>query len=92
MSRDLSQLTIRGFAPELAARIRALAERQGISLNKAVLLLLRQGAGLSDPEADSGAVGHALDRFVGTWTQQQAEELDATVEEAFGQVDPEMWR
>ncbi len=88
----MSQLTIRGFDPELAVRIRALAKREGISLNKAVLLLLRQGAGIGDPESDSGAVGHALDRFVGTWTKREAEELELMVAEAFGQIDREMWR
>ena len=92
MSHDLRQLTIRGFDPALSARIRAVAKREGISLNKAVLLLLRQGAGLGDPNAGSGAVGRALDRIVGTWTQREADELEAAVDEAFGRIDEEMWR
>lgn len=58
----MNQLTIRGFDDELANRIRQLASREGSSLNRAVLRLLREGVGL---EASKGGdiVGSSLDHL-----------------------------
>ena len=44
----MKQLTIRGFGDDLTRRIQRLANREGISLNQAVLRLLRRGAGLGE--------------------------------------------
>ena len=38
----MKQLTIRGFDDELIRRIRAVAREEGLSLNQAVLRLLRE--------------------------------------------------
>ena len=40
----MDQLSLRGFDKELARRIRELARREHVSLNKAALLLMRRGA------------------------------------------------
>ena len=40
----MNQLTVRGFGPALARRIREVAKARGLSLNQAVLLLIRHGA------------------------------------------------
>ena len=42
----MNQLTVRGFDPALARRIREVAKARGLSLNQAAVLLIRQGAGL----------------------------------------------
>jgi len=87
----VNQLTIRGFDPELDRRVRELARQEGISLNKAVLKLLRKGAGLREPEGASNRIGSELDDLIGTWTHRQADEvLDAV--QAFEAVDEELWR
>ena len=41
----MKQLTIRGFDEDLERAIRQLARRDGISLNRAALKLLRRGRG-----------------------------------------------
>ena len=71
----MNQLTIRGFDDELADRIRALARREGISLNRAVLRLLRRGAGLGDGNRGPDTVGDSLDHLIGTWTAAEAAEM-----------------
>ena len=87
----MNQLTIRGFDPELEAEIRRLAERQRLSLNQAVLSLLRRGAGLDQPEGqDSGRIGSSLDHLAGTWSNEEARAM-AEVEADFERVDPELW-
>jgi len=90
----MRQLTIRGLDGELERRIRAVARREGISLNKAVVRLLRRSAGLEEglAPADAGmAVGDALDAFFGTWSSEEAiafEKATADLE----RIDPEIWR
>ena len=72
----MQQLTVRGFEPELADRIRRLAQQERISLNQAVLRLLRRGAGLDTDQAGDDTVGASLDHFIGSWTGRQADEMD----------------
>jgi hypothetical protein len=86
----MNQLTIRGFDAELEQRLRALARREGVSLNQAALRLMRRGAGLERTEAAQGAVGDTLEAFFGGWTEAEAEAFTAAVA-VFEQVDEEMW-
>ena len=87
----MNQLTIRGFDDELAHRIRQLASREGISLNRAVLKLLRQGAGLGERKGDSDTVGSSLDHLIGTWTHQEAVEMERALED-LSYIDDAMWK
>lgn len=87
----MHQLTIRGFDEELERRIRRLASREGISLNRAVLKLLRRGAGLGEGHDKPDTVGDSLDHLVGTWTAEEAAEFDRALEE-FSRIDEEVWR
>ena len=87
----MHQLTIRGFDEELAGRIRELASREGISLNRAVLRLLRRGAGLGERNDRPEIVGDSLDHLIGTWTAEEAAEVDRALED-FSRIDEEMWK
>ena len=87
----MKQLTVRGFDDELSAAIQRLARREGISLNKAALRLLRRGAGLDKGTAGRGKVGNSLDHLIGTWTQAEADEMDEALKE-FDKIDEEMWK
>ena len=87
----MQQLTLRGFDPGLERCLRELARERQISLNRAALLLMRRGAGLAAPGGAAGAVGSALDSFVGVWSKEQESELL----EAIGpldQIDEDLWR
>jgi hypothetical protein len=83
------QLTLRGIDVELETRIRQLARREGISLNRAVLRLLagRMAEGRSEEER----VGEALDRFIGSWSDEDTAEFLEVLSELRA-VDEEMWR
>ena len=87
----MNQLTVRGFDDELAERIQRLAKRDGTSLNQAALKLLRKGAGLADPNQGSDTVGSSLDHLIGSWSEDEAAELDAALEE-FEVIDEAAWR
>ena len=87
----MEQLTIRGFEEELALRIKKLARSEGISLNQAVLRLLRKGAGLSEKKETPDVVGSSLDRFIGTWSTEEAEEIKRAIAD-FEEIDEAMWK
>ena len=87
----MNQLTVRGFDDELAERIQRLAKRDGTSLNQAAVKLLRKGAGLADPAQKTDTVGASLDLLIGSWSDDEAAELDAALEE-FETIDESAWR
>ncbi len=86
----MKQLTIRGFDDELASRIRQLARREGISMNRAVLTLLRRGAGLGRPDNDANTVGASLDHLIGTWTAEEADAFDRALGD-LSRIDEDLW-
>lgn len=85
----MNQLTLRGFDDELEDYIRRLARREGISLNRAVMRLVRRGANLDDPDAD--VVGTSLDHLMGTWTVDEADAIDRALRD-FSRIDEAMWK
>ena len=87
----MNQLTVRGFDDELAERIQRLAKRDGTSLNQAAVKLLRKGAGLADPAQKADTVGASLDHLIGSWSNDEAAELDAVLQE-FEVIDEAAWR
>ena len=88
--RDVNQLTVRGYDDELSAAIHGLAKREGISLNRAALRLLRKGAGITGGERSPNAIGSSLDDLFGAWTRAEAESLDSALE-VFETVDESAW-
>ena len=88
----MNQLTIRGFDDDLKERIQRLAKREGISLNRAAVKLLRKGAGMSDGREGGNKVGSSLDHLFGRWSKEEADEFDAIIEEEFEKIDEPMWQ
>lgn len=86
----MKQLTIRGFDEELAHRIERLARLEGISLNQAVLRLLRKGAGLGEKKEGADVVGSSLDHLIGTWSAEEADAIEKAVAD-FEELDESMW-
>ncbi len=93
----MKQLTLRGFDPELERRLRKLARERSLSLNRAALLLMRRGAGLATTTEHSAdltegtqAIGPALDRFIGVWSDDEERAFLRSIE-ALERVDPDLW-
>lgn len=83
------QLRVRGFGDDVE-RLRAVARAEGVSLNEAVLRLLRKGAGLPSNEAGN-VIGDALDHLAGTWTDADLREFDEAVR-VTERIDDDLWR
>ena len=86
----MNQLAVRGLDDDLAKRIQLLADREGISLNEAVLRLLRHGAGLESGTPGPDTVGSSLDHLIATWTHEEALEVDQAIQD-LSQIDRGMW-
>ena len=87
----MEDITVRGIDEELGVCLRRLAEREGLSLNQAALRLLRRGAGLAESPGRGNTVGDSFDRLIGSWTQEEADEMEAALEE-FEIIDEAAWR
>ena len=66
-----SQFTLRGLDRRVQREIRELAQRDGISLNKAAQRLLERGAGIRE-RTNVDRIGTSLDHLIGTWTDREA--------------------
>jgi hypothetical protein len=86
----MTQLTVRGFDPELERALRDLARRRGISLNRAALELMRRGSGLAAGARSKDCVGSSLDDLAGTWRDDEAEQILRVIESC-NQIDEELW-
>lgn len=87
----MRQITIRQLGPDLERQLRSLANKEGISLNRAALKLLRSGAGIGEPGARTNQIGHALDEHMGTWSAQEERSFLAAIESCEA-IDPAMWK
>lgn len=87
----MEQLSLRGFEKELERKLRNVARRERVSLNKAALLLMRRGAGLSEAGASPTAVGDALDRFIGRWSEADEKRVLESIAPCEA-VDEALWK
>ena len=85
----MKQLTVRGVGDELGRAIRRLANRDGTSLNRAAVKLLRRGAGLERGRGPD-TVGSSLDHLIGTWSDAEADEVERALRH-FERIDEAMW-
>ncbi len=86
----MNQLTVRGFDDALSDSMQRLATRDGISLNQAALKLMRKGAGLADDGGKADTIGDSLDHFIGSWTSEEADAVNAAIED-FETIDESAW-
>ena len=82
----MKQLTLRGLDKGLERKLRETARAEGVSLNRAALLLMRRGAGVKVPPGESNTVGNSLDHFIGTWSAADERRFLAALE-PFEKVD-----
>lgn len=86
----MKQLTLRGFDKELERRLKHLAERENLSLNKTVLLLLRKVTGLEASPVPTNQVGDSLEEFIGVWSPAEQQEFNAATR-VFEEIDETLW-
>jgi hypothetical protein len=83
----VNAITVRNLPPAVAKAVREKARREKLSLNKAIVKLLEEATGAGPGKK---AVHHDLDRFVGTWSREEAQAFDKALGEQ-RRIDSEMW-
>jgi hypothetical protein len=86
-----TQLTIRGVDDQLRQALEAEAQARGLSLNRCVVVLLRQATGIAARTGHRPTAYGDLDALAGTWTEVEAAEFDQLLAEQ-RTIDPELWR
>jgi len=77
-------LSLRGLDATTLARIRSLARRRRVSVNRLIVETLRRQYAPSDQAFDD------LDALAGVWSKAQAQAFDAAVA-PFAEIDAALW-
>ena len=86
---DAEELTLRGLDPQLAAKLREAAEREGKSVNQTALDALREQFGL-DRSRRFTEVHRDMDHLFGRWDEEEFARIQRKIDSG-RRVDPELW-
>lgn len=81
----MAAITLRNLPAEIDAAIRQRAEKDGVSLNQAVIRLLSET--IKPPK---NKTYHDLDHLFGILSKEEADEIDAVIAEQ-RQIEPTDW-
>ena len=84
----MSQITIRGMDPAIERKIRQIAKNNGKSINRVILDMLYQSAGLKKQGRQPAA--HSLKKLAGGWSEKDASEFEESIKSC-EKIDEEMW-
>lgn len=85
----MKAITLRRVPPEVARVIQRKRGETGESLNKVVIGLLEEGAGVRKKRRK--VLHHDLDDLAGAWSREEAAVFERSLT-AQRQIDPELWR
>ncbi|MCE2449764.1 MAG: antitoxin [Candidatus Latescibacteria bacterium] len=86
----MKNMTLRGLDPQLAAKLREVAEREGKSVNQTVLDALRRQFGL-DKSRRFTEVYHDLDHLFGRWDEDEFTRIQQKIDSE-RRTDSELWQ
>ncbi len=83
-------MTLRGLDPQLVAKLREVAEREGKSVNQTALDALRKQFGL-DRSRRFTEVYRDLDHLFGRWDEDEFARIQQKIDSE-RRIDPELWQ
>ncbi|MCZ7560435.1 MAG: hypothetical protein M5U30_10575 [Burkholderiaceae bacterium] len=86
----MPNLSVRGVDPSTLAALKAVAGKEGVSVNTLVLRLIDQALG-KGPATPTRRRHDDLDGLVGAWSAEEAAEFEAATA-ALREIDSELWR
>ena len=86
----MSNLSVRGMDPATLSRLKAMAQREGASVNSLLLRLIDQCVGRA-PGKPAARRHDDLDDLAGAWSAEDAAAFDEATA-AFEAIDPELWK
>lgn len=90
MADVLKNMTLRGLDPQLAAKLREAAEREGKSVNQTALDALRKQFGL-DQSRRFTEVHRDLDHLFGRWDEDEFARIQRKIDSE-RRIDSELWQ
>ncbi|MCP4374427.1 MAG: hypothetical protein GY797_40940 [Deltaproteobacteria bacterium] len=84
----MSQITLRGMAPEVERKVRKMAKKSGDSLNRVILNMIYQHTGLN--KKDKKPAADSLRKLAGGWSEKDASKFMKSIKSC-AQIDEEMW-
>jgi len=85
----MKAVTLRNLPPELARIIRQRATDKRTSVNKAVIGLLEESAGIGKKKGRS--LHHDLDMLAGSWTKEEAAAFEKSLAKQRA-IDLDLWK
>ena len=85
----MTQITLRGLEPEIERKIRRMAKKSGKSLNRVILDMIYQHAGLGRKRKKAPA--DSLRKLAGGWSEKDALQFSESIKSC-EQIDEEMWQ
>ncbi len=82
-------ITLRGIDDDLSLALKKAAKREGISVNKKILILLQEALGFK--KKNRQLVHHDLDHLAGTWSPEDCKDFNENTK-SFNQIDPDLWK
>jgi hypothetical protein len=83
-------VTLRKLPPEVSRVVQRRARERGTSINKAVISLLEEAAGIRRKGLGS-TLYHDLDTLAGSWTKEEAARFEEVLRKQ-RRIDPELWQ
>ena len=90
MADVLKSMTLRGLDPQLAAKLKEVAEQEGKSVNQTALDALRKQFGLDKPRRFT-EVHHDLDHLFGRWDEDEFARIQEKIDSE-RRIDSELWQ
>ena len=86
----MKAITLRDIPPELARLIRRKAEQEKSSLNKTVVRLLEESAGLRQNKQGKKLYDD-LDALAGSWTRKEATDFERVLQKQRA-IEQDLWK
>ena len=85
----MPQITLRGIDPDVERTIRAVAKKTGKSINRVILDMVYQHAGIA--KKGGRPLGDSLRSLAGGWSEDDASAFFESIKSC-EQIDEDMWR
>ena len=86
----MKAVTIRGVDPEVAAKLKAAAEKQGKSINQLTLDIIKEGLGCKKSKKYSREYND-LDHLFGRWSDEEYNKIQSEINKG-RTIDPYLWK
>ncbi len=87
----MRQITIRGIPKEVEEIVKEEAKTNGISLNKAFILILKEATGIKTKNNTKKVIYNDLDHLSGMWSEEEAENFMEHLKNQRN-IDEELWK